>query len=76
MSLLDDLKTALHAAAAGQPMGPALERDVGMTARSVLQRHGLPDARITVRRDGRSLVVEVVPPPRAPHVQKIELRMG
>jgi len=76
MNLRSALLDALHATAAGQPMGPALERDVGMTARSVLQRMGLPDAVVSVRREGRVLVVVVIPPPRAPHVERIELRMG
>ena len=76
MNLRSALLDALHGTAAGQPMGPGLERDVAMTARTVLRQHGLPDAQVVVRREGRSLVLEVIPPPRAPHVERIELRMG
>jgi hypothetical protein len=47
-----------------------------MAARSVLARHGLADATVVVRRAGRALDVEVIPPPRVPTVRKISLRLG
>ncbi len=75
-SLEAELKDALVAAAAGQPLTAALERDVGMAARGVLARHGLPDAQVVVRREGLALTVEVIPPPRAPTGRRISLRMG
>ena len=77
MRLEDELMAAVRAAAAGQPVGDAMVRDMAMAARSVLARHGLPDARVEVRRSGgTTLTVEVVPPPRAPQVQRIVLRLG
>jgi len=75
-NLATEIKDAVVAAAAGQPMNEALKRDAAMAARTVLNRHGLSDATVSVRREGQSLVLEVIPPARAPHVQRIQLRLG
>ena len=75
-NLAEEIKTAVVAAAAGQPLSESLKRDAAMAARSVLNRHGLSDATVSIRREGNNLLLEVVPPPRAPHVQRIQLRLG
>ena len=75
-ALVAELRDALASVAQGQPLTAALERDLGMAARSVLARHGLADATVVVRRAGRALDVEVIPPPRVPTVRKISLRLG
>ncbi|MDP7111292.1 MAG: hypothetical protein QGH45_04980 [Myxococcota bacterium] len=77
MSALDaELRDALASTALGQPLTVALERDLGMAARSVLARHGLADATVVVRRVGQALDIEVIPPPRVPNVRRISLRLG
>lgn len=75
-NLEDELRAAIAAVALGQPVNAALERDVGMAARSVLARHGLGGAQVSVRREGRTLAIDVIPPPEPPRIQRISLRMG
>lgn len=72
----DELRGAIAAVALGQPVNAALERDVGMAVRSVLARHGLSGAQVSVRREGRTLAIDVIPPPGPPLIQRISLRMG
>ncbi len=74
--LEEELRAAVAVAAMGQPLDGTLERDLGMAARGVLERHGLGGARVEVRREGRGLLIDVIPPPSAPQVRRISLRLG
>ena len=76
MLLKREIQQALERTAAGRNLDPALLRDLASSARSVLLRHGLEAARIHVRQVGMGVEVEVIPPPHAPHVERIHLRMG
>jgi hypothetical protein len=76
VSLRDDIRWAIHGAAAGQPLTPALERDVGMAVRSRLEQLGLGGWHVAVRRIGPDLEVTIDPPPQTPHVERIVVRVG
>ncbi len=76
MSLESEIRWAIHGAAAGQPLTPALERDVGMAVRSRLEQLGVRGCQVTVRRAGADLEVTIDPPPQSPHVERIVVRVG
>ena len=60
----------------GSPVGPRLAESLRLAARTACVRHGLGGARIVVKRSGNGMVVEIIPPPGAPRVQRIQVNVG
>lgn len=72
----EELEARLIDAFDGSPVGPALAGRLKLAARTACVNHGLHDARILVRAEGNGMVVEVIPPPSRPTVQRVVLGLG
>jgi hypothetical protein len=76
--LTAELEGALLDAMQGDSWGPLLVGRLERTARTVLLRHGLSAARVTVARQGAAVLVHVAlpPAPRRPHSLVVRLDPG
>jgi hypothetical protein len=72
----DELRSRVEGAFDFSPPGPALAEKLRLAARTACVNHGMMDAKVVVKIAGRSMIVEVIPPPRAPHVSKVVLEIG
>lgn len=72
----EELEGLILQAFDGSPVGPRLAESLRLAARTACMRHGLGGAQIRVSRSGNGMVVEIIPPPSAPRVQRISVTVG
>jgi len=76
MSFEDELRARVEGAFDFSPPGPALAEKLRLAARTACVNHGMMDAKVVIRQVGRAMVLEVIPPPRLPTVQRVVLDIG
>lgn len=76
MTFEEELEGRVLSAFDGSPMSRGGAERIRLAARTACVNHGLHDARVVVRQQGNGYVLEVIPPPRAPRVQRIVVNVG